>query len=86
MRSRHMNASCVRRGIEKAKEFVAENIDALGEAPGRGIGADLVPHIERVALALRQFFGDQGFAFGEETVLRGAMDIGHALRWRGGLR
>ncbi len=73
-----------RSGIEQAEEFVAENVDALGKPAGRDVGADLVPHVERMALALGLFLRHQRFALGEEAVLRGAMNVARSLgRWLG---
>ena len=64
----------VRRDVEQAVEFVAEDVETLGEPPGLGIGRDLVPDIERVLLALGDFLGDQLAAGGYGAVLGLIMD------------
>ena len=82
-----------RRDIEEAEEFVAEDVDAFGEAARGGFGAQLVPHIERMRFALRLFLRHELLAGGDEAILRHAVDVafggdsrdpgrGWGRRWR----
>ena len=63
-----------RRYVEQSVELVQEYVGALGEAAGFGVGAHLVPHVERVFGALGHFLGGELLAGGEEAILRGAVD------------
>jgi hypothetical protein len=51
-----------------------KDVKTLGKAPGSGIGGHLVPDIERVFLALGDFFGDELAASGDGAILGLPMD------------
>jgi hypothetical protein len=57
---------------------MTKDIDALWETAFRRLGAQLVPHVERMRFALRLFFRHEFLARGKKAVLRRAMDIGFA--------
>jgi len=66
----------VRRDIKEAVEFVTEDIEPLRKPARSGIGADLVPHVERALFAFRQFLGHQLATVGDCPILRRNMDRG----------
>jgi len=66
----------VRRGVEEPVEFVAEDVETLGEAAGRRVGGHFVPLVERVLLAFRQLFRHQLAAGRDGAILRGNMERG----------
>ena len=66
----------VRRDIEEPVEFVAEDIETLGELSGRRVGFHVIPDVERVLLALRQLLGDEFAARCDRPVLRRNMERG----------
>src|SRR5439155_885961 len=51
-----------------------EDVGALGEAASVGVRDQLVPHVERVLVALRLLLGGERLAFRKQLVLRLAMD------------
>ena len=62
---------------------MAEDVEPLRELAGGGVGSDLVPHIERVFLALCQLFGRERAAGGNNAVLRRNMKPIGVARARG---
>jgi hypothetical protein len=58
-RRRQHQRVLIRRDVEEAVEFVAEDVEPLRELPGLGVGEHLVPHVERVLVTLRQLFRHQ---------------------------
>ena len=63
-----------RRDVEEPVELVEEDVGALRELAARGIGRDLVPHVERMLGALGLFLARELAARGDRAVLRGEMD------------
>jgi hypothetical protein len=64
-----------RRDIEQTEELVAEDVEPLRETAFGRFGKKLVPHVERMILALRLFFRDELFTGRDKAVLRDTMDV-----------
>ena len=63
-----------RRGVEKAVEFVEKDVGAFRKLALGCVGADFVPHIERMLCALRLLFARELAARGKHAVLRLEVD------------
>lgn len=64
----------VGRDVEKAVELVPEDVEPFRKPSGRGVGGDLIPHVERVLLALGDFLGGELSAGSNGPILRFVMD------------
>ena len=73
-----------RRHIEEAVEFMAEDVDPFGKAPGGDVLAHQIPEIEGMELALGLLLGRELAAGGDGAVLGGTVDVGGGdSGWRG---
>ena len=72
------------RHIEQPVKLVQEDVGGLRKTAGFGVGAHLVPHVERVLGAFRHLLRRELLAGGEKAILRGAMDCFRTGRRRFG--
>jgi hypothetical protein len=63
-------------------EFMAKDIETLGELPGRRVGSHVVPDVERVLVAFCQLFGDERATGRDRPLLRRKMDCGRVATVR----